>query len=137
MRLHIEGKDMTIVPHLMGRIAERLEQLNDVYDDIMEARFTLVSHNSQYEARVRLLLAGKTLYATQHGNSPDAAIGVALRCVEDALYAQRALRRRSTPVIPPPQKAPSPHSSPFTGHRPTEPPERMPLYSTTAKKIVW
>jgi hypothetical protein len=93
-----------------------------------------VSHGSQYEARVRLLLAGKTLYATQHGDSPDAAIGVALRCVEDALYAQRALRQHSPTVMYPSQKASSPRSSPFTGNRPTALPKRMPLYSTTAKK---
>jgi ribosome-associated translation inhibitor RaiA len=123
MRLHIEGKDTTIVPHLMGRIAERLEQLNEVHHDILEARLTLVPHGCQHEARVRLLLAGKTLHATQHGNSPDAAIGAALRRVEDALYAQRALRQHSPTVMRSPQNAPSPR--------------RVPLYSTMAKKIVW
>jgi hypothetical protein len=94
-----------------------------------------VPHGCQHEARVRLLLAGKTLHATQHGNSPDAAIGAALRRVEDALYAQRALRYHSPTVMPSPQNAPSPRSSPCTGNKPTAPPRRVPLYSTTAKKI--
>jgi ribosome-associated translation inhibitor RaiA len=131
MRLHIEGKDTTIVPHLMGRIADRLEQLNEVHDDILEARLTLVRQGHQYEARVRLLLAGKTLYATQHGSSPDAAIGAALRCVEDDLSVQRALRHHAHTAMP------SPRSSPFIGDRPTAQPQRVPLRRTTAKKTVW
>jgi ribosome-associated translation inhibitor RaiA len=101
MRLHIEGQGTTIVPHLLGRIAERLEHLNEPYEDIFEARVTLVSQERRYEARVSLLLAGKTLYAVQHGDSPDAAIGAALRCVEKALHERRALRRCSRPSLVP------------------------------------
>jgi ribosome-associated translation inhibitor RaiA len=124
MRLHIEGKDTTIVPHLMGRIAERLEQLNEVHDDILEARFTLLHQGSLHEARVRLLLAGKTLYATQQGDSPDAAVGAALGYIEDALYAQRALQRRHLPTaMYSPQNA--------------APLRKAPQRHTTAKKTVW
>ena len=39
MRLDIEGKHMTLAPHLMGWIAERLEDLNTPDDDICEAGF--------------------------------------------------------------------------------------------------
>ena len=134
MRLHIEGKDTTIVPHLMGRIAERLEQLNEAHGDILEARLTLVHHGSWHEACVRLLLAGKTLYAAQPGNSPDAAVGAALRDVEDALYKRRALRHPAHPVTPALQNAPSPRSSPVAGDRPTTPPQRVPRRRATAKK---
>ena len=35
MRLHIEGQDTTIVPHLLGRIAERLEQLNEPHEEYL------------------------------------------------------------------------------------------------------
>jgi ribosome-associated translation inhibitor RaiA len=131
MRLHIEGKDTPIVPHLMGRIADRLEQLNEVYDDILEARLTLVHHGYLHEARVRLLLAGKTLYVTQHGNSPDAAIGAALHRIEDDLSAQRALRQHA------PQNTPSPRAFPLMGDRPSAQPRRVPLRRTTAKKSMW
>jgi ribosome-associated translation inhibitor RaiA len=137
MRLHIEGKDTTIVPHLMGRIADWLEHLNDVYDDILEARLTLVHHGHRHEARVRLLLAGKTLYATQYGNSPDAAIGAALRHVEDALYAQRALPQHARTAMRSTQNAPPSRSSPFIEDRRIAPPRRVPLRRTTAKKPVW
>jgi ribosomal subunit interface protein len=99
MRLHIEGQDMKIMPHLLGRIAERLEQLNEPYEDIFEARVILVYQKYRHEARVRLLLAGKTLYAVQHGDSPDAAIGAALRRVESALQKRRAMRQRSHPRL--------------------------------------
>jgi ribosome-associated translation inhibitor RaiA len=136
MRLHIEGKDTTIVPHLMGRIADRLEQLNEVHDDILEARLTLVRQGHQHEAHVRLVLAGKTLYAMQHGNSPDAAIGAALRRVEDDLSTHRALCRHRHTAMHAPQNPSPPRSSPFIGGRPTAQPRRVPLRRTTAKRTV-
>jgi hypothetical protein len=37
----------------------------------------------------------------QHGASPDAAIGAALRCVEKALHERRALQQRSRPPLAP------------------------------------
>ena len=101
MRLHIEGQDTTIVPHLLGRIAERLEQLNEPHDDIFEARVTLVSQEGWHEAQVRLLLAGKTLYAVHHGASPDEAIGAAMHHVESALHERRTQRQRSRPPARP------------------------------------
>ena len=38
MRLDIEGKHITLALHLMGWIAERLEDFNTPHDDICEAR---------------------------------------------------------------------------------------------------
>lgn len=99
MRLHFEGKDTPIVPHLLGRMAERLAQLNTPHEDICEARVTLVQCEGWHEARVRLLLAEKTLHAMQHGASPDAAIGAALRKIEDALHKVRAARFRRRTVL--------------------------------------
>ena len=136
MRLHIEGKDTPIMPHLMGRIAERFEQLNEVHEDILEVRLTLVRHGDQHEAHVCLLLAGKTLYATQQGDSPDAAVGAALRHVEDALHARRALRRHAPTTMYSPQNEPPLRSSLCTGDRPSAPLQRVPRRRITAKKTV-
>ena len=136
MRLHIEGKDTTIVPHLMGRIAERFEQLNEAYEDILEVRLTLVRHGDRHEAHVCLLLAGKTLYATQQGDSPDAAVGAALRHVEDALDARRALRRHAPTAMYSPQNEPPLRSSLRTGDRPSASLRRVRRRRTTAKKTV-
>jgi ribosome-associated translation inhibitor RaiA len=108
MRLHFEGKDTPIVPHLLGRMAERLTQLNTPHEDICEARVTLVQCEGWHEARVRLLLAEKTLHAMQHGASPDAAIGAALKKIENALHKVRAARFRRRTVL---RHA---HSAPFT-----------------------
>lgn len=99
MRLHIEGKDTPIVPHLVGRIAERLEQLNSPHEDIWEARVTLVQQADGHEARVRLLLSGTTLTIQRHGDSPDAAIGAALRHIAEALTTRRR-RRQYGPAVP-------------------------------------
>ena len=101
MRLHIESKDTPIVPHLVGRIAERLEQLNTPHEDIWEARVTLVQQADGHEARVRLLLSGTTLMAQHHGASPDAAIGGALRSIAEALTVRRR-RRQSKRAVPRP-----------------------------------
>jgi ribosome-associated translation inhibitor RaiA len=99
MRLHFEGKDTPLVPHLLGRMAERLAHLNTPHDDICEARVTLVQREDWHEARVRLLLAEQTLHAMQHGASPDAAIGAALRKIEDALHKVRAARYRRRTIL--------------------------------------
>ena len=102
MRLHIEGKDTPIAPHLVGRIAERLEQLNSPHEDIWEVRVTLVQQADGHEAQVRLLLSGTTLMAQHHGASPDAAIGAALRSIADALTVHRRRRQyaRAVPRLP-------------------------------------
>lgn len=117
MRLHIEGKDTAIVPHLLGRIAERLEKLNDPYEDIFEARVTLVHLGSWHEARVRLLTAGKTLCAVHPGDSPDAAIGAALSRVEGALQERRALQRRARRAAHPARTRRLPSVSSGAGRR--------------------
>jgi ribosome-associated translation inhibitor RaiA len=108
MRLLIEGKDTPIVPHLVGRIAERLEQLNSRHEDIWEARVTLVQQADGHEARVRLLLSGTTLMAQHHGASPDAAIGAALRCIAEALTGRRRRRQcgRAVPRLSQPLERP-------------------------------
>jgi ribosome-associated translation inhibitor RaiA len=102
MRLHIEGKDMPIVPHLVGRIAERLEQFNSPHEDIWEARVMLVQQADGHEAQVRLLLSGTTLTVQRHGPSPDAAIGAVLRSIAEALTMRRRRRqyRSAAPLSP-------------------------------------
>ena len=138
MRLHIEGQGMTIVPHLLGRIAERLEHLNEPYEDIFVARVALVNQGRQHEARVRLLLAGKTLYAVQHGDSPDAAIGAALRHVEVALNgdvpydATRPAAMYSPRTSRPSARPCAPASMPSATSR-----RRLPVSSTVAKHTAW
>ena len=56
MRLDIEGKHMTLAPHLMGWIAERLEDLNTSYDDICKVRVTFVQQGRCDAVCIELLL---------------------------------------------------------------------------------
>ena len=77
MRLDIEGKHMRLAPHLMGWIAERLEDLNTPYDDICEARITFVQQGRRDAVCIELLLAGKSLHVTRRGATPDAAVAQA------------------------------------------------------------
>ena len=65
MRLDIEGKHRTLAPHLMGWIAERLEDLNTPYDDICEARVIFVQQGRRDAVCVELLLAEQSLHVTQ------------------------------------------------------------------------
>jgi ribosome-associated translation inhibitor RaiA len=98
MRLDIEGKHMTLAPHLMGWIAERLEDLNTPYDDIYEARVTFVPQGRRDAVWIELLLTGKSLHVTQRGATPDAAVDAAFRVVQQELHDVRAARRAQTSV---------------------------------------
>jgi ribosome-associated translation inhibitor RaiA len=93
MRLDIEGKHMTLAPHLMGWIAERLEDLNTPYDDISEARVTFVQQGRRDAVCIELLLSGTSLHVTQRGATPDAAVDAAFRVVQQELHDVRAARR--------------------------------------------
>src|SRR5919197_6266475 len=96
MRLHIEGKDTGLAPHLLEWVAERLKVLNTPDEDISEAWVTFVQHKRQEVARVQLQVAGKLLQVTQRGATPDAAIDAALQMAQRALHEVRATRRLST-----------------------------------------
>ena len=98
MRLDIEGKHMTLAPHLMGWIAARLEELNAPYDDICEARVTLVHQGRRDAVSIELWLARKSLHVTQRGVTPDAAVDAAFRVVQRELHDVRAARRARTSV---------------------------------------
>ena len=98
MRLDIEGKHITLAPHLMGWIAERLEDLNTPYDDICEARVTFVQQGRRDVVRVELMLAGKRLHVTQRGTTPEAAMDAAFQAVQRELHGLRAARQVSVSV---------------------------------------
>jgi ribosome-associated translation inhibitor RaiA len=98
MRLDIEGKHIALAPHLMGWIAERLEDLNTPYDDICEARITFVQQGRRDAVCIELLLAGKSLQVTQRGATPTAAVDAAFRVVQRELHDVRAARRARTSV---------------------------------------
>ena len=98
MRLDIEGKHMTLAPHLMGWIAERLEDLNTPYDDICEAHVTFVQQGRRDAVCIEILLAGKSLHVTQRGATPDAAVDAAFRVVQRELHDVRAARQARTSV---------------------------------------
>ena len=100
---------MTLAPHLMRWIAERLEDLNTPYDDICEARVTFVQQGRRDAVCIELLLAGKSLRVTRRGATSDAA-----RCSipggQRELHNVRAARRARTSVgvVQKPWRAPMP-----------------------------
>jgi len=98
MRLDIEGKHITLAPHLMGWIAERLEDLNTPYDDICEARITFMQQGRRDAVCIQLLLAGKSVHVTRRGATPDAAMDAAFRMVQRELHDVRAARRARTSI---------------------------------------
>lgn len=98
MRLDIEGKHMTLAPHLMGWIAERLEDLNTPYGDICEARVSFVQQGRRDAVCIELLLAEQRLHVTQRGATPDAAVAAAFRVVQRKLHDVRAARRARTSI---------------------------------------
>jgi ribosome-associated translation inhibitor RaiA len=98
MRLDIEAKHMTLAPHLMGWIAERLKDLNTPYDDICEVRITFVQQGRREAVCFDLLLVGKSLHVTQRGATPDAAVDAAFRVVQQELHDVRMARRARTSI---------------------------------------
>jgi ribosome-associated translation inhibitor RaiA len=95
MRLHIEGRHTKLEPHLVGKIAEQLDDLNTPHEDIFEASVIIIRHKRCEAARIQLLLAGITLQVTQRATTPDAAVNAALLKVQDALHDIRAARSRT------------------------------------------
>jgi len=99
MRLRIEGQHINIPPHLLGWIAERLEDLDASHNDILQAHVTLSEHKfgqrCRQEARVELTLAAaaETLSVTQVAKTFYDAVYVALKATEGKLRDARALER--------------------------------------------
>ena len=89
---------MTLAPHLMGWIAERLEDLNTPYDDICEARITFMQQGRREAVCIELLLAGKSLHVTQRSTTPDAAVDAAFQMLQRELHDVRTRRQARTPV---------------------------------------
>jgi ribosome-associated translation inhibitor RaiA len=90
---------------MLSRIAERLEGLNAPYSDIFHARVMLVQQREQhlqgcYEARVTLILAGKTLHATRGGGTLGRAIEVAFDAIESALRGFRTRQLMASSAVP-------------------------------------
>jgi len=73
-----------------------MEHLNAPYQDILHARITLIEPErllpGYHEARVTLILEGKTLHVTRGGPSPRRATGAALEAVA---WALRGFRTRA------------------------------------------
>ena len=98
MRLDIEAKHMSLAPHLMGWVAERLKDLNTPYDDIYEVCVTFVQEGWREAVCIDLLLVGKSLHVTQRGATPDAAAAAAFRVVQRELHNIRTARRARTSI---------------------------------------
>ena len=93
MRVRIETERTSLAPQILDAIATRMEQLNLPYQDILHARIALVPPEPHlpgcYEARVTLVLDGKTLHATRGGPSPTSAIDAALEAIAWSLHGFR------------------------------------------------
>ena len=97
MHLHIAGHHTKIPPHLLGWIAERLEDLDAPHNDILQARVIVAGHKlgrrCRQEARIELTLAAQTLSVTQAAKTPYDAVYAALKAAERQLRAVRSIER--------------------------------------------
>ena len=97
MELHIDAQHSDLEPDLKLWITERLETLNAPEQDILHARVTVVKHlhhlRGSDEARVMLVLAGKTLSATCTGDTITDALYEVLDVIERELHDFRTVRR--------------------------------------------
>lgn len=97
MELHIDAQNIDLEPDLQTWITERLDALNAPDQDILHARVTAVKsvHHLQGsdEARVVLVLSGKTLSATRMGDTIADALYEVLDVIERELHDFRTVRR--------------------------------------------
>ena len=97
MDIHIEAQQTEIDASFRASIAERLAALNTPYEDIMHARVTLVKHErhgrGSDEARIFLMLSGKTLSASHQADTLEDAFYDVLGVMERSLHDFRVLRR--------------------------------------------
>jgi cold shock CspA family protein/ribosome-associated translation inhibitor RaiA len=97
MELHIEGHHTEVAPDLRTWITDRMEALNEPYQDIFYARVTLVKserhRRGNDEVRLFLTLAGKTLSATRTGATLEEALHDVLDVIVRELDEFRILRR--------------------------------------------
>lgn len=93
MRLRIEGVDMSLRPRLLGWIAAQVASLNTPEQDIGQAHVVLAQYASQqsgwYEARIALILTGKTIRVTRSGETVREAMIVAIEATTKALEKYR------------------------------------------------
>ena len=111
MRLHMRGRNTNVTPHMLGWIAEWFEKLNTPYEDIVEARVTMVKRRADGRdlAHVQLMLAGRTLHMTQGGATLHEAVEAALQSIASMLHDIRARRRgfRKPPTFLPEATVPA------------------------------
>jgi ribosome-associated translation inhibitor RaiA len=108
MELHIDAQHIDLEPDLQTWITERLDALNAPDQDILHARVTVVKHvhhlRGSDEARVVLVLSGKTLSATRTGDTIADALYEVLDVIERELHDFRTVRRgvvkESGPRVP-------------------------------------
>lgn len=99
MELHIEGQHTQVEPAMQAWITQRLEALNEPYQDILHARVTLVKHERHHkgsdEARVFLTLSGTTVRATRMADTLDDALYETLDVITRELREFRTLRQHT------------------------------------------
>jgi hypothetical protein len=97
MELHIEAQHTELDPDLKGWITARLDALNAPEQDMLHARVTVVKHlhhlRGSEEARVVLVLAGKTLNATGTGDTITDVLYAVFDVIEGELHDFRTGRR--------------------------------------------
>jgi ribosome-associated translation inhibitor RaiA len=86
MEIHIDGRQASIEPPLLRWIAERLEDLTMLSEDISLARVTLVRHiywrRYRTEAYIVLRLGGTILEEAHTAKTPYAAVYAAVESIE-------------------------------------------------------
>lgn len=105
MELHLDAQHIDLEPGLRDWMTARLDALSAPEQDILHARVTVVKHvhhlQGSDEARVVLVLSGKTLSATRTGDTIADALYEVFDVIERELHDFRTVRRGVT-------KAPGP-----------------------------
>src|SRR5262245_44182033 len=98
MEVHIEGRQASIEPPLLGWIAERLDDLTILSEDISLAHVTLVRHTHWRRSRTEVYIVlrlGRTILEVAHrAKTPYAAAYAAMKSIESkARHAEPCQRQ--------------------------------------------
>lgn len=106
MNVKIEGQHTQVDDDVKLMVTERLQALNDPYDDIVHVRVSFIKHKRHNkgsdEVRMFLTLSGKSISIKRQADTLDEALNDALDVVTRQLREFREIRQHAT-------KTPTPH----------------------------
>ncbi len=108
MNIKLEGQHTQVDEDVQLLVTERLEALNEPYDDIVHARVTFIKHERHKkgsdEVRMFLSLSGKSISIKRQADTLDEALNATLDVVTRQVREFRLIRKNTVKDRTPPPR---------------------------------